>query len=1075
MSFFQNGSIVHQLASTATTGGTTTLVASSKQYQVFTGVSVHNVVLPDATTMQNGMVFTIINDSTGTLSIKYNDASAATTIESGKSKDFVLFDKSTSNGTFDISVNSASGGGASQSDLNLLRAGQLSSFSQTSMALAVNPEDLGGDYWTSKAPDLVVRRYVGGLAHNQYGYVWQGSTGAGTNNRYDDTNNYWLSRATIPYANNFPGSFSLNGFAFIAGGDSFVTSVYSYNDGTDAWTAVTGMPVGLGYQGCFTLGGYGFVAGGYTGTTQTAVYAYDQTANLWYTRGPLPNPQYGPGSGVVLNGFGYLCGSADNGGNLTRTVRYDIATTNWATVGALQAGASGGYKHSSASNAFIYASGGLSGGSGQTYNEQFSDTTLSWKTKAPLITGIFGSAPFSLNGNNFLVDGSQTGGGTQENFNQSYKDFNLFKTLLVKNSAAVPTNIYVLAKIKDLAFTVPAQIRTDGDSWKTVTANDSSSILKSTETLSTKFTESGLGYVTCGNDNVTGNFANTYRYNDATDAWDTRTSSGTAKQAFACFAINGASYAVAGEGPGSSIINTNEKYDEILNSYSIKTVLPASLDYCNGFALNQVGYVLGGSTGFAASTAVANTYAYSDSLNSWSSKASLGTALQNPTAVSLTGKGFHASGTNTGGSNVNTTEDYSDIANVWTSRATSISSRARTGAFSVNAMAYYFGSGASVTTNEKYDPGANSWTAVTSLNTGSYNPGSFRLGSFGYSVGGAGIATNQQYNADASIWTTKTALPANRFGSGVGFTPGIYRNYEVKIGFPAYMPGFGSGFWLTRTNLTNAERNTQGMVINGLGYVFGTTDTKGQQYNPDTNTVRFVVDSQLPTGESPGQAVLHGFGYDHALSGTIYKLNDSTFTWTTVASDRAVSNNRTSALNGFLIDVGGNDVNTTRKYNDITNAWSALATFSSSSGNYYKAPNILNGFLVMNGGNVSSFNSTNSYNDETDVWTSKTASTTEHSAPFGIVVAGEGLYAGGGLNSSIAETVVERYTQELDIWTKKPSLVQAAGFGAAWNLNGAGYAAGGLIGGTGTNLSNIQQYTSALKNILMQVAIDVTP
>ena len=109
MSFFKNGALVNLLVSTATSGGTLTLTASSFQYQVFTGTSNHTVVLPNATTMKAGMVFTIINSSSGVITVQYNDTSVATTVAAGTSKDLVLFDNSTSNGTFDISVNSSGG------------------------------------------------------------------------------------------------------------------------------------------------------------------------------------------------------------------------------------------------------------------------------------------------------------------------------------------------------------------------------------------------------------------------------------------------------------------------------------------------------------------------------------------------------------------------------------------------------------------------------------------------------------------------------------------------------------------------------------------------------------------------------------------------------------------------------------------------------------------------------------------------------------------------------------------------------------------------------------------------------
>jgi hypothetical protein len=57
-------------ASMVTASGTTTLSKSSSAYVEFTGTLSQTVVLPDATTLTVGFMFTVINNSTGTLSIQ---------------------------------------------------------------------------------------------------------------------------------------------------------------------------------------------------------------------------------------------------------------------------------------------------------------------------------------------------------------------------------------------------------------------------------------------------------------------------------------------------------------------------------------------------------------------------------------------------------------------------------------------------------------------------------------------------------------------------------------------------------------------------------------------------------------------------------------------------------------------------------------------------------------------------------------------------------------------------------------------------------------------------------------------
>lgn len=98
MANFKLGKIQYGFLETATSGGTLTLVASSKQYQIFTGSSAHTLKLPDATTMATGLSFVVVNLSTGVITIQKNDASTLTTVAAGSSVDVFLTDISTSNG-----------------------------------------------------------------------------------------------------------------------------------------------------------------------------------------------------------------------------------------------------------------------------------------------------------------------------------------------------------------------------------------------------------------------------------------------------------------------------------------------------------------------------------------------------------------------------------------------------------------------------------------------------------------------------------------------------------------------------------------------------------------------------------------------------------------------------------------------------------------------------------------------------------------------------------------------------------------------------------------------------------------
>lgn len=68
--------LIENFATTATAAGTTTLTVSSAEVQQFTGSTTQNCVLPDATTLVIGQRFTVLNRSSGTVTVK--DSAAGT-------------------------------------------------------------------------------------------------------------------------------------------------------------------------------------------------------------------------------------------------------------------------------------------------------------------------------------------------------------------------------------------------------------------------------------------------------------------------------------------------------------------------------------------------------------------------------------------------------------------------------------------------------------------------------------------------------------------------------------------------------------------------------------------------------------------------------------------------------------------------------------------------------------------------------------------------------------------------------------------------------------------------------------
>jgi hypothetical protein len=73
----------NQFETTATAAGTTTLTVTNANIQEFTGVTTQTIVLPDVTTLTIGQQYTIINNSSGALTINSSGGNLVQTIAAG--------------------------------------------------------------------------------------------------------------------------------------------------------------------------------------------------------------------------------------------------------------------------------------------------------------------------------------------------------------------------------------------------------------------------------------------------------------------------------------------------------------------------------------------------------------------------------------------------------------------------------------------------------------------------------------------------------------------------------------------------------------------------------------------------------------------------------------------------------------------------------------------------------------------------------------------------------------------------------------------------------------------------------
>lgn len=90
------------ITTTATAAGTTTLTVSSSPIQQFTGTSTQTLKLPDATTLNNGREYWVLNRSSGAVTIQDTGSNTLTVVNGNSELKIVLVNNGTANGTWDV-------------------------------------------------------------------------------------------------------------------------------------------------------------------------------------------------------------------------------------------------------------------------------------------------------------------------------------------------------------------------------------------------------------------------------------------------------------------------------------------------------------------------------------------------------------------------------------------------------------------------------------------------------------------------------------------------------------------------------------------------------------------------------------------------------------------------------------------------------------------------------------------------------------------------------------------------------------------------------------------------------------
>lgn len=342
--YIKGPTLIESVTTTATAAGTTTLTVSSNTNQQFTGTSTQNVVLPDATTLAVGRRFTIMNRSTGALTLKDNGANTLATIAAGLQIEVLLIANGTSNGTWDYNtgvLNVASGGtGASTlTSNNVLLGNGTSAVQFVAPSTSGNVLQSNGTTWVSASP--------ASASYTAPTFQKFTTTGARTGTYFFVTAANATAGAT--YTNN---------------GQTF-TVVYTISGGTILITTQTGDPTA---SGTLTKA---------TGTGDATITFSSGIALATYTTPVSPTPIYlkvkvlgsgagggshtGTGSSGTRSTFGGdLYGGGGNNGN------YDIAGTGGTySLGALTAGfgVNGGGGQPGGNNGATASPGGVGGSS----------------------------------------------------------------------------------------------------------------------------------------------------------------------------------------------------------------------------------------------------------------------------------------------------------------------------------------------------------------------------------------------------------------------------------------------------------------------------------------------------------------------------------------------------------------------------------------------------------------------------------------------------------------------------------------------------------------------------------------
>ncbi|MDZ4810764.1 MAG: hypothetical protein SGI96_21215 [Bacteroidota bacterium] len=236
-----------------------------------------------------------------------------------------------------------------------------------------------------------------------------------------------------------------------------------------------------------------------------------------------------------------------------------------------------------------------------------------------------------------------------------------------------------------------------------------------------------------------------YQYNGSANTWATKTTqpNNPISNTMAYF-LNGFGYSVGGFFAGARR-SYNDQYNDATNAWTSRTGTITARNSGGGISLNGYGYVF---NGFDPGGPISLAERYNDSANSWSAMAVTGTAKYSLVGFLLNGYGYGA----VGAGPVSDHNQYNDSSNTWIGRKAYPLSLEAAGVFANNNYGYVLAgtTGTEVSSVYEYNDSSNTWSLKSPVDAAYDGQGmGFAVGGFGYRSGGRdGVARSsvQQYN-----------------------------------------------------------------------------------------------------------------------------------------------------------------------------------------------------------------------------------------------------------------------------------------------------------------------------------------